>query len=475
MDQQLSLITLDQNSLDVKSQNWIKKNNVKNDVGVLNAKEWGHNGTVFFGDLSLSFFQSYNKANSNHTLIAGSITEEGKLEKELKVLGEHNAKNRKKHGTFSIEASVDSTHFLVAYEMLAENKNDNQSFNFKVYDLKMNNIHNFDITLPVEDRKLSVLNYYLNTDNSIYVLCEIEKNKDDKEKGQAAKYYSILVVSPITGQFAEYRLDLDGKEITSVRLVFNENSDGIIAAGFYGDISGSRRVATKLNGFFSLTMDPTTMDVIRQDFTPLGDEFVEQMLGIKDMAVPLKKMMVSNGVSRDFYVSDIIQKSDGSTAIVGHAASAWVVIKGNVRTYFYERDNIFVILLDAEGKVIALTDVPKKQITANDNGRFSSYYCHKVGDRLFFIYNDSKRNMKKDVRSIRNTAAMKKPHKSILVAVEVMPDGTYTKQQIWNNQKSRYIARPNRAMPISHNEFILPAINKKGNNFKILKIAELVK
>ena len=177
----------------------------------------------------------------------------------------------------------------------------------------MNNIHNFDITLPVEDRKLRVLNYYLAKDNSIYILCRVQKEKEDKEKGQSAKYYSVLVVSPITGQFSEYRLDIDGKEITSVRLVFNENSDGIIAAGFYGDIKGGRRIATKLNGFFSLTMDPTTMEVIRQDLTPLEDGFVEQLLGIKDVKMTLKK---SDGAPRGFYVSDIIQKSDGGTYIV---------------------------------------------------------------------------------------------------------------------------------------------------------------
>lgn len=156
----LSLVTLDQKTLDVKSQNWIKRNNLKNEDGILNSKEWNHSGTIFFGDLSMSFFESFNKANSNHTLIAGTITKDGNLEKELKVLSEHNAKNRIKHGVFSTVASVDSTHFLVAYDMRSDNKNDQQAFNFKVYDLEMNNIHNFDITLPVEDRKLRVLNQY---------------------------------------------------------------------------------------------------------------------------------------------------------------------------------------------------------------------------------------------------------------------------------------------------------------------------
>ncbi len=466
--EKLSLVTVDQNTLDVMSQNWLKRNNLKNEDEVLNAKEWNHSGTIFFGDLSLSFFESFNKATSNHTFIAGKITEDGKLDKELKVLSEHNAKNRNKHGIYSKVASVDSTHFLVAYDMRPDSKNDNQSFNFKVYNLEMNNIHNFDITLPVKDRKLSVLKYYLDKDKSIYILCRIEKEKAEKEKGQSDKYYSVLVVSPITGQFSEYRLDLDGKEITSVRLVFNENSDGIIAAGFYGDIKGNRRIATKLNGFFSITMNPATMEVIRQDLAPLEDEFVEKLLGIKDAVISFKN---ADGAPLEFYVSDIIQKSDGGTAIVGHLALTIITrIKSDI-TYNYVRDNIFVIHLDAEGKVIALTDVPKKQHTMNDEGVYSSYYSHKMGDRLFLIYNDNRNNINKEIHSIRDVNKMVRPHNSVLVAVEVLPDGTYTKQQIWSNKKNRFAACPLKAVQISDNEFIMPAINNVRNKMKILKFS----
>ena len=92
-----------------------------------------------------------------------------------------------------------------------------------------------------------------------------------------------------------------------------------------------------------------------------------------------------------------------------------------------------VSFINKDGEITQYTDIPKFQHTTSDGGTYSSYMLFEKDDRVFIIYHDDPKNFSSNIKSARDISIMSNPKTADLVAVEILPDGKYTKRRLFNN------------------------------------------
>ena len=162
----------------------------------------------------------------------------------------------------------------------------------------------------------------------------------------------------------------------------------------------------------------------------------------------------------------MIYKYDGSITVLAEYRDFYITTyttcnsQGGCTTryiYHYIRNNVFVINISPEGEVLSMIDIPKYQHTTDDGGQYSSFCTYRKDDRIIIIYNDNPKNLSPEVKTIRDCKPMSNVMKSVLIAVEVKPDGSYTKQIIYDNNEKNFIPMPEDGMHIENGVYVIPA------------------
>jgi hypothetical protein len=423
--------------------------------------DFGYEKTIFLKDGLIMLFSSYEKKSKEYMLFAQKIDAKGNFDGKLTVIDKIESKNRRNTGSYLTWQSKDSTKFLIIqnppYEKYAGEK-----FVFKVYDTELKNLSNFSIALPYKDKDVSVSDYYLGNDGTIYMLVNVVKEKSEKEKGQDLSFYSILSLKGKDGDLSEYDLKLADKDIETVALRLDEKNSKVICSGLYSDISKGY-TGKKIDGLFYLNVDMTKKEIISKGFKSIDNSVLAAILNVSEEKIDKKASAAA--ASKNFEIMDIIPLSDGSTRLITEYRQVVVVTtrtcdgKGNCTTtytYHYYRKNIFVVTIDKDGNILSFTDIPKKQHTINDLGKYSSFLLFEKDDRTFFLFNDNPENLAVNAKSIKDMKEMYKISKSCLVAVELNKDGSFTKKKVYDVAEKGIALMPESGIEIAKGQYVVP-------------------
>lgn len=454
-----SLLIYDR-TLKLEKEFIFKQPNCKGISNCIN-KNFDYERTLFFKDKILLFFDTYEKDSKTRMLFCQQVSLDGQFIGNLTEIDRISAKKKSNSGNFKIEASEDSTKFVVIQNPPYEKKAD-EKFLFKVYNGNLENLSNSAITLPFKDKDVAIDDYYISNKGDIYMLLNIAIEKKKKAKGQDDEYYSLLCLNSSTdNSLADYRLQIPNRNIVDISIRVDNKNNTVLCSGFYSDIKSSAKWAFDLDGFFHLNVDVKSQKILSQSYKNISDDLVKQLNGQRED----KEIKDTKGVRGTFKIRDQVIRSDGSSMIV--AESRWVRAVERCRTssngvticttnYYYYRNNIFVIAISSEGEVQAFYDIPKKQLSVNDNGLYSSFMLIEKDDRIFFIYNDNPKNMDPEMTTIRDVKLFKLPKSGILVATELLPDGRYTKQLLVSNKERKMVARLEGGFKVDNGVYICP-------------------
>lgn len=432
--------------------------------------------TVFLKDAIFVLVTSYNKTTEERQLYAQRLKSDGKFDGKMVLIDKISAERKRNSGSFLIETSEDSTKFLIVSNPPYERKQD-EKFNFKIYDTKLTNLKNFGATLPYRDKDVSISDYYLGNDGSVHLLTRVILEKQDRQKGQAPYYFSILSLLKDSKELAEYKINLPSKNIEDITIRLDNKKNKIICTGFYGDLKPREYVGKDIDGFFYLRVDVASKAIESKSFKQIDKKMVAAL-------VNKRKVKDNQGFSKSFEIVDLINREDGSSTLLAEYQNDYVITTtyttGNggmttTTTYHYIRNNIFVINIAKDGTVESLIDIPKRQHTTNDSGLFSSYLLFEKGERIFVLYNDNPENLYNNARTIDEVEPIKKIKKTCLVAAEINKDGSYTKQKIYDYANDGLAITPGWAIKIKDGEYIAPAVHLPGISFSCIAIFTKIK
>jgi hypothetical protein len=206
-----------------------------------------------------------------------------------------------------------------------------------------------------------------------------------------------------------------------------DNKGNIICGGFYSD-----KGTTTMKGAYFFTIDFTTKAIVKKSFKEFGVEFLTQNLTEREKEKVEKKLEKGKEVEEYAYkLDDLILREDGGLVLVGeqaysvtttHYSSSGMSYK---ETRYYYND-IVVVNISPEGEIEWGTKIPKRQMTTNDGGYFSSYLMVVLKDKLYFIFNDCPKNL--NVQKEGKYCFFNAFNESVAVLVELDGAGNYSKE-----------------------------------------------
>jgi hypothetical protein len=438
-----------------------KKKNCKEDDCI--DSHFSYKRTLFFNDRILVLFETYEKSTKNHQLLCQAFDLNGNFFGDLTIIDQIQATSKSKFGSFYIEYSKDKTKFVVIQNTPFDKKED-EKFNFKVYDASLKNLSNASIELPYKDKNVSVINYYLSNKGDIYILVSVKLENNQKDRKEDEKFYSLLCLNTSSdNSLTDHRIQLPQKVIKSVSLQIDDDNEQIACAGLYSDIQTSAKRTNDIDGVFYLNIDMKTNQQLSQSYKPLDKAMVARLLGKKEGT----EVKETKGIPVTFNISDFAKLPDGSAYII--AESNWVKVTQScgkygctyIYTYYYY--NLLAINISPEGEIRSLIDIPKRQISSSSRTDFFSYRMMQKDDKIFLLFNDHPKNVLADINSIKDVKIIKSEVKSSLVMVELLPNGNYTKTELFLNKNRKAYPKPTRGFEIENGKYVFPLKNASGS------------
>ena len=392
----------------------------------------------------------------------GSLMPDSKKKKLAEINYEGNSKRNS--GSFSFRISNDSSKVLIFYS-LPYDSNDPEKFGFMVVDKQMNLLWKKDITLPYRDELFDIETIKVDNYGNAYVLGLLYKDKrKTKRKGEANYQYKVLSYTGNGENANEYSVSLPDRFLTDMQIGIRANKD-IVCSGFYSETG-----KFSIRGTFFLSIDARTKEIKTKSFKEFDIDFITQ--NMTERQAEKAKRKEEKGQEVELYEYDLdklIVRSDGGAMLIGEqyyvktmTYTQYIGGRPTTRTvtYYYYND-IIVVNIDSKGNIEWAIKVPKRQMSVDDGGFYSSYAMAINKDKIYFVYNDNPDNL--DYTGVGRVSSASGKNQVVMVA-QVNSKGEMTRKPL-NAGISDVITRPKVCEQISYSEMILFGQRKKTQQF----------
>ena len=366
-------------------------------------------------------------------------------------------------GDFDLVLSMDSNKLLVVADLPYE-KESKEAFGLHVYGPGMQKIWEKDIELPYTDLLFEVTDRQVDEVGDVYLLGRVyDEIAREKRRGKVNYRYEILAYRDQGERLERYPVDVEGRFLTDMKVVINTEGD-LLCAGFYSD-----KGTFSIKGSYFLRIDRNTASIASQSYEEFGLDFITQNLSERKANKVEKKEARGKEVELYQYdLNNLVITADGGAVLVGEqffikvitstTTSGTGVSTTRTTTIFYYND-IIVVNISPEGEIAWTQKIPKKQVTSQDGGFYSSYAMAVIRDKLYFVFNDNPKNLlNTEEGKIYNMVPRKE---SLVVLVEVSADGSVSKEALFSSKEVDIITVPKVCGQINETEMILFGKRKK--------------
>ncbi len=396
----------------------------------------------------------HNEAKKINYLFAQSISSKSlNLSKDLKKIGEIGTINAFKEGSFDIHISRDSSKILVMNQ-LPYKKTQPERFALQVFDNDFNTIWNRDIILPYNDQQFEIKEYRVDGTGNVYLLGLLYLEGTREQRRGKPNYQYLILSYPADGSKSrKHKIKLGEKFITD--LTFRISKEGLlVCSGFYSD-----QDAYSIKGTYFFQLDPESREIRNQNFKAFSLNFL-----VDDFSAGKQRRIQKaneNGTLRQapelrrYALDDLILRSDGGVVLI---AEQYFVQERNNRDFYgnnigtrfnnnninsdfyFNYHDIIVVNIRPNGEIEWASRIPKRQVTINDGGYYSSYAMSIVSDKLYFVFNDNGRNYedKRRIQGLYNFNG----NQSIIAVAELSKDGSVNVAPLFQNREAGIITRP---------------------------------
>ncbi len=282
---------------------------------------------------------------------------------------------------FGIEVSPDGEKFLIYFDPTYERKN-TEPLSFRCYDQELDMLWEKEILLPYNNHTIQVHQFVVDNDANLYMLSGRKISTDFVKQGKVeAGNHILFFYDPKQHKLKEYDVTLKEKQIANIQMCFDDKLN-IIVAGYY-----STDYKMNISGTFFYNFAHSGGGVLAASFMPFRPSMYEHY-----------NTDSSKEYLPDYYLKKIIPLTDGSTLLIGEQqyTSEQIIydqiMNSNRKETRYHFGNILVSKLEANGRHIWNTIVPKEQYAVNTD--FTNYsFCSFLNEQgLNLLYNDHKDN-----------------------------------------------------------------------------------
>jgi len=325
----------------------------------------------------------------------------------------------------------------MVYYALPGREFDPVALGIHVFDKDMNELWFQSIKLPYEIFLYDLLDFALDNDGNAYVLGKLYADRRVWKKDGNPNYVH-QVVGFFNGGSDIREYTIDGGEVfhSDMRIATNMQNK-LICAGFYG-AKGIRGIS----GSFFLTIDPESRSVLTSSYEDFDLDLITENL--KEG----RKQRIENRADRgksvelqEYDMKDIIPRPDGGTWLVGENVDVNLIRDlRRGRSTLYDFNDIIVVNVSPEGKVLWTKQIAKRQRTRDDQGISSSYAVHWKEDKLYFVFNDHRKNL--DYEGDGKLSTFIGDRTGIVTLVELRQNGSAKRHKLFDVVEEDMLIRP---------------------------------
>ncbi|MCB0705374.1 MAG: hypothetical protein KDC34_08700 [Saprospiraceae bacterium] len=409
--------------------------------------------TVFHLNDAFFFFTSfYNQAHENRYLFVQQIDPNRLVpSKDLTKIAESPGKGKELDRGFDFRFSPDSTKVLI-YNQLPQKRQEPERFHLRVFDDALNLIWTREVQMPYRDDAFSVEEYRVNENGDVYLLGVLFKDGSRVRRDGKPTYEYIMLVYE-QGEQTARQVEIDPGDYFITDLTFRVNRNGdVICAGFY-----SLKDTYSIKGVCYFRLDAENYDVIQSDIEPFDFEFLTEFLS--DRKAEKASRSPDEKLSLYQYGLDhLILRSDGGAILVAEQFYTRTVVNydyrgmTNTRVFYYYNDMV-VVNISPQGTIEWATRIPKRQVTSEDGGYYSSYSMAVVRDHLYFVFNDNPRNFEGDrsPNELHNFGT----GRSVIALADVSIEGELKIYPLQANSETNVISRPKMCKQTGSREMVI--------------------
>jgi len=414
-----------------------------------------------------------NKAKKKNYLFAQKFKSNLEVSDDLIKIGEMDIPNIAKEGIFDIEISRDSSKILV-YHDLPHRGGENERLALSIYDSEFNELWNKEISIPYPDKQFTFEEYRISNEGDVFLLgVKFYDGANIRRRGKPNYEYLLLTYLEEGSRSKEYSLKDPSKFITD--LTFEPTRKGeIVCSGFY-----SEKSAYTIKGTFFMRINILSEDILVNNFKQFDFDFVtiNYSESKKNRA---EKAALNNNKNREaelckFALDDLILRSDGGALLIAeqYFVEEYFTNTGfqpgiaggiNDRVYEYNYNDIIVVNINPDGSIAWSTLIPKTQVTTNDGGYFSSYSKAIVNDKIYFVYNNNRRNFDSERSGNFNFDG----RQSIIALTAVNKDGEFRTYPLYDNRDADILTRPKVCEQVGKRKMLI--YGEKNRRFKFASL-----
>jgi hypothetical protein len=411
----------------------------------------------------LVFTTFYSREHKTYCAYVQTISESGTLNADLHTVDTISADSKRNPGLFNFILSEDKAHVLIFHNEPLD-MYPFEKFSCKMLDENLSIRWSKNFELPYKDKQFHISQYSIDTTGNLFLLVNIDKNKENQERKKPAYRYSIFAYYYKRDQLKEYTIDLGEKFISDITCAVNPAGD-LVCAGFY-----SKSSETAQAGTFFLKIDKASTEVSERNVRDFDKDFLMEFM--------TERKVEKGKELYNFDIHHFLLRENGSAVMVAEQYFMDIVSYYNPASrsynysYHYYYNDIIVVGFDPRGQVSLQKKITKYQHTVNDGGPFSSFVLVDGGDMLHFIYNDNPDNLHRSETEIAhgNLDNMGNPARSVVVMVSMDMKGNTQRTQLLDNHAKRNKSwfRPKIYKKISDKDFIL--FSGKGKYYRLGRI-----
>ncbi len=414
----------------------------------------------------LYFFTAYhNRQHRKNYLFYQTVSKKTLTpSKQLTKIGELVTYSGNDGGDFGIQVSSDSSYLLACAEFPGK-KNTPAQFAFFVFDDNLQLKWEKKVLLPYSHNRFNIEDYRIDQNGNVYLLGVLfEDNQRNRRQGAPTYKYIVLEYRENGSEVREYPINLRDKFITDLTFRIG-NQDDLICAGFY-----SEKNSYSIKGSCYIRIGLESQNIISSGVQAFDFEFLTEYLSLRKKEKAKKAEITGNTRKQaelyNYDLKHLILRTDGGAVLIAEQYFTERREEYDYFTnrffvnYFYNYNDIIVINIQPSGDIEWVARVPKKQVSQNDGGYFSSYSMITASDRLMFLYNDNINNFNSGNR--RATSFGRR--NGIVNLTSVKKGGKLSSSPLTILPQNGEIVRPKVCRQVGRNRMLL--YSESGRNYR---------
>ena len=373
-----------------------------------------------------------------------------------------------KGNEIQIIKSEDRSKFLV-YRNNNMNKYENEEFDLIVFNNKFDLLWSKQITLPYKELYASFEKVFLDNIGGVHAQLVKKPNRAKGEKISTvfqSDMFKFITYNPTKDKLTEYDVNITDQWVDNYTFFVDEEINEIKIVGYYGD---SRN---KINKLFFNTLSSTDHNIISKSVLEFNDSLISKFC--KDDPSEGKSSLkhykldhILKGKNKSWY---IVGQEEFITKVPSVGPYASLSLDKRYIRGCFNYNNIMVIKLNPEGKLVWAEKIPKRSF--NITGiNYLSYLLNynRDKDQICVVFNDYKKNIEKLADGSQRPFVLEDMSLAEVVSVEIENDGRQKRKRIFSYD-DRLFLKPLMFLRGVNNDALSIGINNLSKQHRLFRV-----